>query len=529
MDIFDYEITKPRTPQPPEDGGSSAAGLTTIDGTGAQTPTLNEEVNQALGQLSRFWGGFRRQACLRSQSAFEAARKDFGTVVSQARTELGKIATEVTSTSTSSTISANATANSSSPTRDVKGKGKETETIDAVETEPLEKGIEQSEASVPTSPTSSSIFSRLQAQLPPNLQPNAISSAISAARSHSTLPSVDFNQLRSSVTANIQQAQTNLNFSEAEKLAESYLSKLKAGTESFAKDAGDFFKEAVKVVPPEEGVSTHEMPIVSGTDVWLFPSPIGTTGWGAGTIQKSEGTGTPRASTSISPPARSLDARGGATRSEALLRLLKYDPDLIRLDPAQDEDISSVFEKFVKEDVEKNGGISGETYIDKISTVLAPGPNGLLDADAKALIDTRDVLVPSEMSNDVFWTRYFFRVHQVTKEEEKRKALLADAVQGEELFSWEDDEDEHIPSTPPASKPPADLVEETANPLSQAPSNPAVSSLGTSRRTSEDSYDVIDGARLQSPAPQPSKLSEELASKTPSARAGNGDSDSDWE
>lgn len=34
-------------------------------------------------------------------------------------------------------------------------------------------------------------------------------------------------------------------------------------------------------------------------------------------------------------------------------------------------------------------------------------------------------LVPSEMSNDVFWLRYFFRVQQITKEEEKRKALLA--------------------------------------------------------------------------------------------------------
>lgn len=34
-------------------------------------------------------------------------------------------------------------------------------------------------------------------------------------------------------------------------------------------------------------------------------------------------------------------------------------------------------------------------------------------------------LVPSEMDASTFWTRYFFRVHQIEKDEEKRKQLLA--------------------------------------------------------------------------------------------------------
>jgi BSD domain-containing protein len=34
-------------------------------------------------------------------------------------------------------------------------------------------------------------------------------------------------------------------------------------------------------------------------------------------------------------------------------------------------------------------------------------------------------LVPEEMTEDEFWTRYFFRVHQIDQEEERRKAVLA--------------------------------------------------------------------------------------------------------
>jgi len=29
----------------------------------AEQPSLNEEVNQVIGQLGRFWGGFRKQVC----------------------------------------------------------------------------------------------------------------------------------------------------------------------------------------------------------------------------------------------------------------------------------------------------------------------------------------------------------------------------------------------------------------------------------------------------------------------------------
>lgn len=48
MNFFDtYDITRSATPN--------------VDLPGRDQPSLNEEVNQVIGQLGRFWGGFRKQ------------------------------------------------------------------------------------------------------------------------------------------------------------------------------------------------------------------------------------------------------------------------------------------------------------------------------------------------------------------------------------------------------------------------------------------------------------------------------------
>ena len=83
---------------------------------------------------------------------------------------------------------------------------------------------------------------------------------------------------------------------------------------------------------------------------------------------------------------------GQATRSEALLRRLKYDPEMIRLDPAQDDAVKGEFAAFAEDVNLKLGGISGDTMVTRISDILKAGPEGELDADAKALIDARDLL-----------------------------------------------------------------------------------------------------------------------------------------
>ena len=43
-------------------------GTTTPPANAQPTPSLNEEVSQVVGQLSRFWGGFRKQVRMRVSS-----------------------------------------------------------------------------------------------------------------------------------------------------------------------------------------------------------------------------------------------------------------------------------------------------------------------------------------------------------------------------------------------------------------------------------------------------------------------------
>ena len=51
MNFFDtYEIARSTTPDVEQVENN-------------EQPTLNEEVSQVIGQLGRFWGGFRKQVC----------------------------------------------------------------------------------------------------------------------------------------------------------------------------------------------------------------------------------------------------------------------------------------------------------------------------------------------------------------------------------------------------------------------------------------------------------------------------------
>ena len=67
IDLFDFELNKSPTPKPIESDGTlpsssqSAASSSSVAPAATPEPTLEEEVSQALGQLGRFWGGFRAQ------------------------------------------------------------------------------------------------------------------------------------------------------------------------------------------------------------------------------------------------------------------------------------------------------------------------------------------------------------------------------------------------------------------------------------------------------------------------------------
>jgi hypothetical protein len=114
-------------------------------------------------------------------------------------------------------------------------------------------------------------------------------------------------------------------------------------------------------------------------------------------------------------------------------------------------------------------------------------------------------LVPGELTEDEFWTRYFFRVHQIDQEEERRKAVLAgecclrlllsrrltydDLIAGptdqDDDFSWEDD-DEDAALKAEASPTP------TAPVLNRDKLLSVIDAPGTmSPQRSDDSYDIV--------------------------------------
>lgn len=49
-------------------------------------------------------------------------------------------------------------------------------------------------------------------------------------------------------------------------------------------------------------------------------------------------------------------------------------------------------------------------------------------------IHSEQLAVPEEVNESTFWTRYFFRVHQVEREEERRKALLQRTFSAQSIY-----------------------------------------------------------------------------------------------
>ena len=101
------------------------------------------------------------------------------------------------------------------------------------------------------------------------------------------------------------------------------------------------------------------------------------------------------------------------SRTGALLRKLRTDPEMLRAVPS-----GETYEWFCGEINAKDGGLGSDEWKKKCEEVEK------LDG-LKAL---RESLVPSELDEETFWRRYWFRAWQIQQEEEKRKALLQGSV-----------------------------------------------------------------------------------------------------
>lgn len=441
-----------------------------LTGTGTNTPpvnalpeqSLNEEVSQVIGQLGKFWGGFRKQ----SETAFATARKDFGEVVTQAQKELGKLA-----------ISTETPANDAhtSEAEDTSDKESESECGTAPETPTAESHSAEGSISI-----SQSFFARLQSSLPPNIVSN-VQAQLPESLKHPQ--SIDLSQLRTTLTTEFQRVQ---GVTRAQ--AEEYVHKSEHLLREAMKEASEALRDAVKVIPPEEGEGYSNQGLVwDGSDVWMLPMEGGDV--------KGKGKET---DLGVSSRRQSEDARQAvATRAQALLKQLKSNPEIIKLDPDADAG-RETFHVWVSEAQSKDEHPGTKFWSERIARALSDPDDG------QTLEETFNALVPAVLSDDEFWTRYFFRVYQIEQEEMRRKALIHGAHQTEEDFSWEDDDDE---SVAPESKSIGALESSTLSQRTLAPkaadtsdvqSLPNSSQFNTPmtmspRESSEDSYDVVSG------------------------------------
>ncbi|GLB37555.1 putative BSD domain containing protein [Lyophyllum shimeji] len=470
--------------------------LDTYEVASETTPTqrpeqsLNDEVSEVIGQLGRFWGGFRKQ----SQSVLETARKDFSQVVSQAQREITKLTSEpAPGSSTSGTERTTSEGGPSTTDRETEGASQ------ASPSQPEQNATQSTSATASTS-----LFSRLQSALPPNLLETARNQLPESLKHASE--SVDLPQLRANFISEFQRVQ---GVTRAQ--AEEYAHKSEALLREAVKEAGEVLREAVKILPPEESGSAASGLVWDGSDMWSLP------------LEPSDAASSSNPSTSGSTSQRRLnDAQDAvATRAQSLFRRLKQDPAILRHDPALDG--GDLYSAWVATEVTpKEGGIEGEHWSAKIAELLAePGSGEVLKA-------TRDALVPSELTAAGFWTRFFFRAHQIETEEQKRKALLKGTLE-EEDFSWEDEDDETGDTETPmtlasvAGRGSADpLTEERLAQAGDTNGNLSASPSTVARESSED-YDVVSSGNV-SPRAEHNPV-------TPSDEANDdgSDADSDWE
>lgn len=294
-----------------------------------------------------------------------------------------------------------------------------------------DKAASEDSASTSQSSQPQTLFSRLQASLPPSLVntvqtqlPESLKETLKHARVGSAnLTALDFAQLRSTITTELQRVQG---------VTEDYVHR----SEEFLRDAGEFLKDAVKVVPPEDGDSGYSGLIWDGTDVWMLSTGSGTDTPGAGS---SKGKGKEREASSSSssgrPPVDTLGAV--ATRAESMLKQLRHDPAVIKVDPNDDESVREIYTNWLAtEAASEDRGLGTTAWENKVERALADPVDG---SALKATLDTLGQLLaysseahplnrvssaPETLTYDEFWTRYFFRVYQVEREEARRKAII---------------------------------------------------------------------------------------------------------
>ncbi|KAF5325796.1 hypothetical protein D9611_000058 [Ephemerocybe angulata] len=436
MNFFDnYEVGRAPTPLPNDNASQE------------NQPSLNEEVNQLVGQLGRFWGGFKKQ----SQQVLEVAKKDLGDVVLQAQKEIEKLTTVEDSQPEASTSTVPGTEDGQDPARSAPSPGSASD--GAPSTAEGETPASGSTADQPAArpsharSASQSLFARLQSAVPPNLI-STVQSHIPESIKHAS-ETIDLSQMSSNLMTELHRVQ---GVTRAQ--AEEYAKKSEALIREAMKEANELVKDAVKIIPPDpvEGAGADAAGaagpgmIWDGSDMWMLPVP---------TAEAAGGNGKERAGSADAGKQGESETRNAvATRALALLHRLQRDPSIVQRDPAADEGMKEVYEKWVGEEIKAKGGIESPEWAERTARLLM---------EEMTLYEIYTSLVPATLSKEDFWSRYFFREHQIKHEEERRKALIqATVTESDEDFSWEDDEDDNAVSSTAAAATAAAAVGATA-------------------------------------------------------------------
>jgi len=318
-----------------------------------------------------------------------------GDYVSQAQTGLNKqISTTLSAAPPTPASDTNAQSSTASSSRDLSdistadGEGSassSTSASTATLPDPQQQQQQRPNEAQP-SLNAQTLFTRLQSSLPPDL----------------------LTGLRDTIPDSVRDAQARR---ELAQVAQAHMQGAAARGEEFLRGASVLLRDAVRVVPPEE----------------VDSSPSASTTPSAHESTMSRGKAVPTPIIVSSTP---------VTRRGALLRALRENPAILRVDPAGEERSAALFASWVerfgaeasREESRRESELGADDGVLR-STRSALGECHLLFSCrpvGRCVVDfSWECLVPGELTEDEFWTRYFFRVHQIDQEEERRKAVLA--------------------------------------------------------------------------------------------------------
>lgn len=318
-----------------------------------------------------------------SEQALEAVRKDVSRTVAEVQDEYQKLSTQSVEIGVKDISS------------DAKGKGKEDSGsttgaggIQAITSNPSAQAFLSRLQKTISSATSSSHL-----HLPDNIANLHLSENISHFQKSvvdtighaANNPNLDVSQLRSSLTQTIQNNLNGINLKQAEKLAEEYLKK----SEGLLQEAGEFLKDAVKVVPPEQGEGISMA--WDGSDMYSFSTSSSSNVANEVLFDSASFRGQGRTTSSAE--------LHRANRKDALLRRLRSDNELFLVDPGAESESTSrreTFKAFVDEEIEGKGGVEGDVITKMIWEELGPDAK-----DAEQLKGTRDALGEREVLSNV--------------------------------------------------------------------------------------------------------------------------------